>query len=122
MSPIIHERNGVKVAEIRAAGVIINDAGDFLDLVANSGTRHLVIPKGSVCPEFFDLSSGVAGEILQKASNYGICFGIFGDFADVRSKSLRDFIYESNRTGKHIFVTSLEDALSVFCGEQGTRG
>lgn len=117
MNPIIHERNGLRVAEIRAEGVIINDSGDFLDLVVNSGTRHIAIAKEGVCAEFFDLSTGVAGEILQKASTYDICFAIIGDWADMRSKSLRDFMYESNRTGKHVFVPSVEDALTLFCGK-----
>ncbi len=115
MKTVIHERNCVRVAEILAEGVIVRDTGDFLDLVANSGTRHIVIRQENVCPEFFDLKTGVAGEILQKASNYGVGFGIVGEFGEVESKSLRDFIYESNRTGRHIFVPSLDEALDIFC-------
>lgn len=115
MKTVIHERNGVRVAEILAEGIIINEAGDFLDLVANSGARHLVMKRENICPEFFDLKSGVAGEILQKASTYRVAFGIIGDFSNVQSKSLRDFIYESNRTGIHVFVPSLDEALEMFC-------
>ncbi len=115
MKTVIHERNGVRVAEILAEGIIVNDPGDFLDLVANSGSRHLVLKKENLCPEFFELKSGIAGEILQKASNYGVAFGIVGDFENVKSKSLRDFIYESNRTGRHVFVPTLDAALEMFC-------
>lgn len=115
MKTVIHERNGVRVAEILADGIVVNDPGDFLDLVANSGSRHLVLKKENLCPDFFELKTGIAGEILQKASNYGVAFGIVGDFADVKSKSLRDFIYESNRTGLHVFVPTLDAALDMFC-------
>ena len=46
--------------------------GDFLDIVANSVSRHLVVGKENLNPDFFDLKTGLAGEILQKASNYGV--------------------------------------------------
>lgn len=114
MNAIIHEREGLRVAQIADPGVIIENGGDFLDIVANSGSRHLVVSKENLSPDFFDLKTGLAGEILQKASNYGVSFAILGDFKDSTSKSLRDFIYESNRTGKHLFVETLSEALDRF--------
>ncbi|MCG8570426.1 MAG: DUF4180 domain-containing protein [Spirochaetes bacterium] len=41
---------------------------------------------------------------------------IIGDFSIYSSKSLKDFIYESNKTGQVIFVDSLESALRQFSG------
>ena len=55
--------------------------------------------------EFFILSTGLAGEILQKFINYGIKFAVYGDFSRYTSKPLKDFIYESNH-GKDVFFTS----------------
>jgi len=115
MKTVIHESNGVRVAEILAEGIFVNDTGDFLDLAANAGARHIVVRRENVNPDFFDLKTGLAGEILQKASNYGVAFGIVGDFDGERSSSLRDFIRESNRTGRHVFVPSLAAALEIFC-------
>jgi hypothetical protein len=55
----------------------------------------------------------MAGEILQKFSNYRVKLAIVGDFSKYSSKSLADFIYESNK-GKHInFVATKTEALKV---------
>jgi hypothetical protein len=63
--------------------------------------------------EFFDLKSGFAGEILQKFSNYRMKLAIIGDFSEIKSKSLRDFIRESNNRRTISFVSSIEEALSI---------
>jgi hypothetical protein len=39
---------------------------------------------------------------------------IIWDFENIKSKSLKDFIYESNKTGQIIFVKTLEEALKIF--------
>jgi hypothetical protein len=36
---------------------------------------------------------------------------IIGDFRKVDHRSLRDFIYESNKTGKVVFVESLKEGI-----------
>ena len=45
----------------------------------------------------------------------GICLGmqlaIVGDFSKYNSKSLRDFIYESNKAGRILFVKTAEAAI-----------
>ncbi|WQD36273.1 DUF4180 domain-containing protein [Sphingobacterium spiritivorum] len=62
---------------------------------------------------FFDLRTGIADEILQKFSNYRVQLAIVGEYSKYNSKSLTDFIYESNK-GRHInFVNSMEEALNV---------
>ena len=63
--------------------------------------------------DFFDLKSGIAGEILQKFSNYRIRLAIVGDFSKYTNKSLKDFIYESNKGGQINFVDSQLDAINV---------
>lgn len=55
----------------------------------------------------------MAGEILQKFSNYRMPLAIIGDFSGLDSKSLKDFIRESNKN-KHVsFVGSFDEAMSV---------
>jgi hypothetical protein len=56
------------------------------------------------------LKSGIAGEILQKFSTYNFRLAIVGTFSEVQSKSLRDFIYESNKYGRINFVGSHDEA------------
>ena len=57
------------------------------------------------------LSTGLAGEILQKFVNYGGRIAIYGDYSHYTSKPLKDFIYESNNGKDVFFVSSLEEAV-----------
>ena len=65
----------------------------------------------SLHPDFFDLKTRFAGEILQKFSNYDVKLAIVGDFSKYSSKSLRDFIYESNKGKLIFFADNLNTAL-----------
>lgn len=110
-----HIINEEKIAEIVSVKIIINSVEDALDLVGNiyyQGFDKLVISEKNLTPDFFDLKNKLAGEILQKFSNYRVRLAIVGDFGKYESKSLRDFILESNK-GKQInFVGILSDVLS----------
>ncbi len=64
----------------------------------------------NITPAFFNLKTGIAGEILQKFSTYDVKLAIVGDFSEFGSKSLNDFIHESNRTGRIRFVSSAQIA------------
>lgn len=55
----------------------------------------------------------MAGEILQKFSNYRVRLAIVGDFSKYTRKSIKDFIYESNNGKQVNFVPSIPDALKV---------
>ena len=90
----------------------INSVRDISDLMANAYYNEcvgLVIKKEYLAEEFFDLKTRIAGEILQKFSNYNMKMSIIGDFSVYDSKSLRDFIYECNN-GNLIFFKDTEEA------------
>ena len=105
-------QNGVEVAVVSSDEIIISDVQSALDLMATarygSECDRIAIPKTAVSEEFFVLSTGIAGEILQKFTNYFCKLAIFGDFSHYTSKPLRDFIYETNK-GNHIFFVSSEE-------------
>lgn len=112
-----HLKNGKTLAEVLPQTPIISEPGDILDLMADAGYNScdiLMIRRESFHPTFFDLKTGLAGEILQKFSNYRMKLAIIGDFSNIGSKSLRDFIRESNRRGVIIFVSSSDEALRLF--------
>ncbi len=70
----------------------------------------------NIDPEFFDLRSGIAGEILQKYVNYQYHLAIVGDFSDYYNKALQAFIIQYNR-GRHIrFVQDRDSALEKLNG------
>lgn len=90
-------------------------ADEIMDIMAEAGMNEadgLIIHQASLQPEFFDLKTKIAGEILQKFSNYRMRLCIVGDFSAVKSKSLRDFIGESNRYGIIRFTASVDEALA----------
>lgn len=101
------------VVEVVADEALINSVQDFLDLVANSEATSFVLHEQSIAPGFFDLRTGLAGEILQKVSTYGLRVAIVGDFAKYPSKSLQAFIVESNRGRQVFFVESRSAALAA---------
>jgi hypothetical protein len=101
-----------EVAEV-ASSEIIRNSQDALELLMNcsyQGTTDLIIQESNLSAEFFDLKTGVAGEILQKFSTYNGRLAIIGDFSNYQSKSLKDFIFESNKVGRINFVSSMEEA------------
>jgi hypothetical protein len=94
-----------------ADGPLIAAEADILDPIGNAsynGAELLVIPVSRLSPDFFKLSTGLAGAILQKCSTYQMKIAIVGDISQYTAKSgpLRDFVYESNKHGHVRFVAS----------------
>lgn len=115
MRVIEHTHNGSIVAEVTDLTERIADAGAALDVIASaqysSGTNRIVLHCDALDESFFDLSSGLAGEILQKVSNYGLQLAIVGDFSQVTGGALLDFIRESNEYGQVMFLPDVQAAV-----------
>ena len=95
-------------------GPLIAAESDILDPIGNAGFNGadlLVIPVSRLSPDFFKLSTGLAGAILQKCMNYQLKVAIVGDISQYTAKSgpLRDFFSESNKHGTVRFVLSEAD-------------
>ena len=94
---------------------VIVDVDSALDLLMSAkyeaGTKYIVVDKKNIIEDFFILSSGLAGEILQKFVNYHIKVAIYGDFRQYMSQSFHDFVYESNHGKNFFFVGTKEEAL-----------
>ena len=103
------------VAVVSSDEKVIVDVQSALDLVMTvkyeTGVSRIVLDKNLVCEDFFILSTGVAGEILQKFINYRVKAAIYGDYSRYTSKPLRDFIYESNNGHDFFFVSTKEEAV-----------
>lgn len=113
----IIEKNGVKCASVRGSEKVITDAQTALDLLMSAkydaGTKNIIIDKQLIADDFFVLSTGLAGEVLQKYVNYGGRIAIYGDFSHYTSKPLKDFMYESNKGKDVFFVSSEEEAIDA---------
>jgi len=109
-----HIINNKTIAELTDKNFIINEVQDALDLMADLGSQgydRMIICERNLAKDFFDLKTGLVGEILQKFSNYKVKLAIVGDFSKYTSKSLRDSIRESNRGKMIFFAEDLQSAL-----------
>ena len=111
-----HTIKDTDVAEVISDDIIIHKNEDGFDLLGNlyyQGFDKVIIHEKNITPDFFDLKNKMAGEILQKFSNYRVRLAIVGDFSKYAKKSLKEFIYESNKGKQVNFVSSVTEALNV---------
>lgn len=109
-----HTISGAQIAEVISDDIMIKTAGDALDLLGSlyyQGFDKVIIHEKNITSVFFDLKNGMAGDILQKFSNYRFKLAIIGSFEKYTSRSLQDFIRESNKGRLINFVRSAEEAL-----------
>jgi len=111
-----HEVNGTPVAEVSDSSFKIAEVQDAVDLLGNlyyNNCSYVILKESNLHSDFFRLHTGLAGDVLQKFSNYQCRMSIIGDFSKYKSKSLHDFIRESNRGNRIFFVESREEALKM---------
>ena len=113
------EKNGRTVACVYSQTPVICNVQSALDLLMRvryeTGCTGLCINKEALCEDFFVLSTGVAGEILQKFVTYQTKLAIYGDYSRYTSKPLQDFIRESNE-GRHICFQPDEESALTWLG------
>lgn len=111
----IHSATKVTIAELTDEKFVISHPQDVLDifgdLMAKDCDRIIVLER-NLNPDFFDLKTRLAGEELQEFSNYRVKVAIVGDFAKYQSKSLQDFIFESNKLNFVFFTDSIDLAIT----------
>ncbi len=108
-------KNGIPIAIIESDTLIITDTQSALDLLATvdyyDHCHRIALYKETIIEDFFMLSTGIAGDILQKVVNYSKKLAIIGDFSMYSSKSLKAFIYESNHGNQIFFVADEQEAI-----------
>lgn len=104
-----------EIALIHSEELLVKDIDSALDLFISisyeSSFNKIIIYKSNIVEDFFDLSTQLLGHILQKLRVYNIKLAIVGDFSIYNSKSLKDFIYESNQGDFFYFVNTKEEAI-----------
>ncbi|MCG6140576.1 DUF4180 domain-containing protein [Leptospira mtsangambouensis] len=109
-------KNNIDIAVIDSDQTLITDGSSALDFFAtiqyDSGCDRFVLKQSHFAVDFFDLKTGLAGNVLQKIINYRMKLTIVGDFSVYSSKSLSDFIYEMNSGKDVFFLNSEEDAIT----------
>lgn len=115
--------NGLTLFFVEATGPQLQSEQDALDLLGETygtGADMLVVPAGRFSPDFYDLSTRMAGHFFQKLQNYQMRLAILGDISDhlARSTALRDFVGETNRIGHHLFAATRAE-LEAGLGRKG---
>jgi hypothetical protein len=114
MTETSYDLHGVRVLQCAAEGARIRTARDATDLISKAWearAKVLAIPVERLDADFFQLGTGVAGEIVQKFANYRMRVAIVGDISRSidESKSLRDFVRETNRGDRLWFVANHDE-------------
>lgn len=108
--------NGFRLA-VADPALRIGAVQDVLDLLAEASYPNsidgLILRKENLPEQFFELKTGFAGEVLQKFSNYRVRLAVIGDFSQYSSRSLRDFIRESNRGQLVFFKDDIDSAVAA---------
>ncbi|MFI9362235.1 DUF4180 domain-containing protein [Kitasatospora sp. NPDC053057] len=116
MADTVQELSGVKVLVCDPAGPAITTVQDALDLIGATydGAEMVAVPADRLDDTFFVLSTGFAGEVMQKFVNYHVRLAILGDISRhlEASSALRSLVLESNQ-GSHIWFLADTDALAA---------
>ncbi|MEU4180288.1 DUF4180 domain-containing protein [Streptomyces sp. NPDC026589] len=123
--PDVVEYHGVPVLVCDAAGVTISDVQDALDHLIGAAfacAEVVAVPSARLDDRFFDLSTGLAGAILQKFANYRLRLVVLGDIGHHLSASsaLPDLVREANR-GRDIWFVPDLDTLAERLAPDGAR-
>ncbi|UPM55588.1 DUF4180 domain-containing protein [Gottfriedia acidiceleris] len=109
------EVNGQVIAIVNTDSVILAGEQSALDFIMTISYDHksnrIALNKEAISEKFFNLSTKLAGAVLQKFVNYNIKFAIIGDFSSYTSKALKDFIYECNKGNNVFFISSEQEAI-----------
>ena len=100
----------VFIAADQPTVVAEQNALDLLGESWQSQAELLVVPANRLDRRFFDLSTGLAGAVLQKFVNYRMQVAIVGDISTylATSNALRAFVIESNRGQQVWFLDDLD--------------
>lgn len=85
---------------IPAKGERLESEAGALDLVAacgGNGTRGLLLAEEHIPEAFYDLKSGLAGQVLLKFVNYGVRVAAVISEERTRQGRFHEFVIETNR-------------------------
>lgn len=95
----------------------INTLQDALSLIATiqeaADTQKAILFQDQLPVGFFDLSTGIAEEILQRYASYGFILAIVGDYTPYDSQSLQNFMKKSAQANQCFFASNVMEALDL---------
>lgn len=117
MQTVIHTEYESSIAEVSGDADLFSTPSQFIEMVVSLSYEHdvskFIVFRSNIPADFFDLKTQVAGEILQKVTNYRLQLAIVGDFNDIKSDSFQAFVAEIHRGHQLVFTDSVESAKSI---------
>jgi hypothetical protein len=92
---------------------LIQGERDILDLMTlcdEAESNKVLISQQSLNPEFFDLSTGQAGEISHKLSTYRVKTAFVVDLSAISSERFQEWVFECNRGTEIRFFEDMLEA------------
>ena len=91
--------------------VVIRSVGDISSaLGASLANEGLILNEADLCPEFFDLRTGLAGEVLQKFVNYRAKLAVIVPDPRAHGERFSELVYEHGAHSLIRFLASEKDA------------
>jgi hypothetical protein len=84
-----------------------------------SGARSLLLDQPAFPPAFFDLSTGMAGELLHHLSKYGLRLAAVVPDLSAHSERFREFVLEANRGEQYRFFSDRSGAVGWLSSVSG---
>ena len=93
------------------SGISIRSVGDISDAIgACIGAEGLILTEDDLAQEFFDLRTGLAGELFQKITNYKLRVAIVVPAPEAYGERFSELAYEHRSHNMIRFVRSKDEA------------
>ncbi len=114
MTDTLNTIHGTQVLVCSPDGEKISSEHAALDLIVEAvqqDAEWVLVPVERLGADFFQLKTGLAGQIFQNFVNYQRRLVVLGDISDyvAQSRAFRDLGYESNRGTQLWFLSDLQE-------------
>ena len=106
----------VNIAEIQSDEELVSSVekgGDLLAELYYQGFDKIILSVHHLSPQFFDLKTGFAGELLQKFANFRMQLVIVGDVTPFSNDRFEEFIGESNKSNQVNFAKDVKEVMEA---------
>lgn len=99
----------------------VDDARPLIEAAMEHGAGVVVVAAASLPERFFQLRSGLLGEMTQKLVNYRLRLAVVGDVSSLvsASEAFRDFVVECERGRDVMFVDDMAGLERRLAADQG---
>ena len=98
------------------SGISIRSLGDITEAIsACFGAEGIILTEDDLAQEFFDLRSGLAGELFQKFINYKLRVAIVLPDPEAYGERISELAYEHKSHSMIRFVRSKSEAEAWLC-------